>query len=112
MSKVLTIWVLDYHMSRILHVSFIDRLGLDCQNVSDFNLLIRVSQIPCINLMVVKSLVVCINPLEARVSRVSCINPLGVRLLHAPYIILMMVRVSHVSYINPLGDKAILRLIC
>ena len=30
-SKVSTLWVLDYHMSRLSHISYINRLGLDCQ---------------------------------------------------------------------------------
>ena len=80
MPNVLTLCVLDYHISTVSHISSINRLGLDCQmslflRVSVFNLLvIRASHIPCINLMVVTSLVVCINPLDVRVTRVSCIN--------------------------------------
>ena len=31
MSEVLTLCVVDYHMFRVSHISFINRLGLDCQ---------------------------------------------------------------------------------
>ena len=86
MAKVFTLWVLDYYMSRISHISSINR-----QNY--VLLIVGVSHIPCI------------NPTRARLSCVSCIKPLRARLSHAFYINLLMVRVSHVSCINPPGTR-------
>ena len=88
MSKVLTLWVLDYHMSSLLHISSINRLEAGMSNVL---LIAGASHIPCI------------NPMGARLSCVSCINHLMARLSHAFYNNLLMVKVSHVSCISTLG---------
>ena len=50
MYKALTLWVLDFHMSGVSHISSIIHPGARLSNVSAFYLLIAgVSHIPCIN---------------------------------------------------------------
>ena len=92
-------------MSRVsTYISSINRLGLECQ-MSLILIFWWLEYHISHALTWWLSLVVCINPLEARVSRVSCINPLRARLPHASYINLLMVGISHVSCINPLGTR-------